>query len=86
MGFDDGAVVVSMGREEPAVSMDPSGKLIWARQNEVLSAVIKGTEPSIKDGSVLSLSSKVHSNFTAVRMNRIDKNRNWEIVTYIRRL
>ncbi|KAI9795959.1 MAG: hypothetical protein M1835_004853 [Candelina submexicana] len=42
MGFDDGAVVVKMGREEPAVSMDSSGKLIWARHSEVLSSVIKG--------------------------------------------
>ena len=58
MGFDDGAVVVTMGREEPALSMDPSGKLIWAKHNEVLSAVIKGPDPSIKDGSPLSLSSK----------------------------
>jgi coatomer subunit beta' len=42
VGFDDGAVVVKLGREEPAVSMDTSGKLIWARQNEVVSAIIKG--------------------------------------------
>src|SRR5437762_2276836 len=44
MGFDDGAVVVSMGREEPAVSMDSGGKIVWARagQNEVVSMVVKG--------------------------------------------
>lgn len=42
MGFDDGAVVVKLGREEPAVSIDGSGKLIWARHNEVLSSIIKG--------------------------------------------
>jgi hypothetical protein len=41
IGFDEGCVVVKMGREEPAVSMDASGKLVWARHNEVLSAVIK---------------------------------------------
>ncbi|KND92284.1 Coatomer subunit beta' [Tolypocladium ophioglossoides CBS 100239] len=35
VGYDDGAVVIKLGREEPAVSMDPSGKLIWARHNEV---------------------------------------------------
>ena len=37
-----------MGREEPAVSMDGSGKLIWARHNDVVSAIIKGggTAPS----------------------------------------
>ncbi|MCJ1334425.1 hypothetical protein MMC10_011134 [Thelotrema lepadinum] len=58
MGFDDGAVVVTMGREEPAVSMDPSGKMIWARHNEIISAVIKGGDLSVKDGSPLNLSSK----------------------------
>src|SRR6478609_10607124 len=42
VGFDDGAVVFKLGREEPAVSMDASGKLIWARHNEVVSSIIKG--------------------------------------------
>lgn len=41
-GYDDGVVVVKLGREEPAVSMDPSGKLIWAKHNEVVSSIIKG--------------------------------------------
>ncbi len=36
------AVVVKMGREEPAVSMDASGKLIAAKNNDVISAIIKG--------------------------------------------
>ncbi|KAI9845277.1 MAG: hypothetical protein M1838_001800 [Thelocarpon superellum] len=58
MGFDDGAVVVKMGREEPAVSMDHSGKLIWARHSEILSSVIKGGDVSIKDGEALSLPAK----------------------------
>ena len=58
MGFDDGAVVVKMGREEPAVSMDNSGKLIWARHSEILSTVIKGGDLSLKDGGPLSLPSK----------------------------
>jgi coatomer subunit beta' len=42
VGFDDGAVVIKMGREEPAVSMDSSGKLIWARHSEIVSSIIKG--------------------------------------------
>lgn len=58
VGFDDGAVVVKMGREEPAVSMDNSGKLIWARHSEILSAMIKGVDATIKDGSPISLPSK----------------------------
>ena len=58
MGFDDGAVVVKMGREEPAVSMDSSGKIVWARQNEVVSTVIKGGDANLKDGAPLSLPTK----------------------------
>ncbi|KAL8377723.1 hypothetical protein RB595_008422 [Gaeumannomyces hyphopodioides] len=58
VGFDDGAVVVKLGREEPAVSMDNSGKLIWARHNEVVSSIIKGGDASIKDGSPISLPTK----------------------------
>jgi len=53
MGFDDGAVVIKMGREEPAVSMDSSGKLVWARQNEVVASIIKGGD--IKDGAPVPL-------------------------------
>lgn len=58
MGFDDGAVVVKMGREEPAVSMDGSGKIIWAHHSEILTSVIKGAEKAIKDGQPISLPSK----------------------------
>lgn len=58
MGFDDGAVVVKMGREEPAVSMDGSGKIIWARHSEILTSVIKGGDKSLKDGEAITLPSK----------------------------
>lgn len=58
VGFDDGAVVVKMGREEPAVSMDTSGKLIWAKHSEIQSSVIKGGDASIKDGTPISTPSK----------------------------
>ncbi|KAF2455125.1 coatomer beta [Lineolata rhizophorae] len=58
IGFDDGAVVVKMGREEPAVSMDGSGKVIWARHTDILTAVIKGVDKSLKDGDTLTLPTK----------------------------
>ncbi|KAM0270438.1 hypothetical protein ACHAQH_009442 [Verticillium albo-atrum] len=58
VGFDDGLVVVKLGREEPAVSMDASGKLIWARHNEVVSSIIKGGDASIKDNTPISLPTK----------------------------
>ncbi|KAJ5273106.1 hypothetical protein N7478_008231 [Penicillium angulare] len=58
MGFDDGAVVVKMGREEPAISMDGSGKLIWAKNSEVVSSLIKGGDETVKDGEPLILATK----------------------------
>ncbi|KAI9692988.1 MAG: hypothetical protein M1822_004983 [Bathelium mastoideum] len=58
VGFDDGAVVVKMGREEPAVSMDASGKVIWARHSEILTTVIKSGDKTLKDGDRLTLPSK----------------------------
>lgn len=38
LGYDEGAVVIKLGKEEPSVSMDHAGKVVWARNAEVLSA------------------------------------------------
>ncbi len=37
VGFDEGVVVIKLGRDEPTLSMDPSGKLIYTRNHDVLS-------------------------------------------------
>ena len=42
IGFDDGMVVIKMGREEPAVSMDGSGKIIFAKHTDIVTTTIKG--------------------------------------------
>jgi len=57
-GFDDGLVVVKMGREEPAVSMDSAGRIVAAKHNEIVSMQIKGVEKDLKDGDRLTLPSK----------------------------
>lgn len=41
VAYDDGTVMVKVGREEPVASMDSSGKIIWARHNEVQTVNIK---------------------------------------------
>ncbi|EPQ28189.1 uncharacterized protein PFL1_04017 [Pseudozyma flocculosa PF-1] len=46
-GYDEGAVVVKLGKEEPSVSMDAAGKVVWAKNSEVLSANVSTT---IDDG------------------------------------
>lgn len=41
IGYDEGAIMVKIGREEPVASMDNSGKIIWAKHNEVQIVNIK---------------------------------------------
>ncbi|XP_037299736.1 coatomer subunit beta' isoform X1 [Manduca sexta] len=53
IGYDEGTIMIKVGREEPAISMDVNGgKIIWARHSEMqqvnLKALPEGTE--IKDG------------------------------------
>lgn len=40
------------------MSMDNSGKLIWAKHNEVLSSIIRGGDASIKDNTPITLPTK----------------------------
>lgn len=46
-GFDDGLVCVQLGKEEPPISMDAAGKVIWARHTEILSTNIKATPDAV---------------------------------------
>jgi hypothetical protein len=39
--YDEGCVLVKLGREEPVASMDNSGKIIWAKHNEIQTVNIK---------------------------------------------
>jgi coatomer subunit beta' len=48
MGFDEGVVVIKMGREEPAVSMDGTGKIIWAKYSDIETAIVKPAGTIIK--------------------------------------
>lgn len=56
LGYDEGSVVIRLGREEPVVSMDTSGKIIWAKNSEIQTANTKmGVDDHIKDGDRLAL-------------------------------
>ncbi len=41
LGYDEGTIVIKLGREEPAVSMDNTGKIVWARHNEIQTTNVK---------------------------------------------
>lgn len=32
LGYDEGVIMIKLGREEPAMSMDTSGKFFWAER------------------------------------------------------
>ncbi|VDN24008.1 unnamed protein product [Gongylonema pulchrum] len=62
IGYDEGSVTVKLGREEPAVSMDSSGKILWAKHSELQQANLKTLDSAIaeqiQDGERISLSVK----------------------------
>jgi hypothetical protein len=41
IGYDEGTIMIKMGREVPVASMDSSGKIIWAKHNEIQTVNIK---------------------------------------------
>lgn len=56
LGYDEGSIIIKLGREEPAMSMDSSGKIIWAKHSELQQANLKAmTDADIKDGERLPL-------------------------------
>ncbi|KAG5379917.1 hypothetical protein IGI04_027759 [Brassica rapa subsp. trilocularis] len=59
IGYDEGSTMVKLGREIPVASMDNSGKIIWAKHNEIHTVNIKsvGTD-EVTDGERLPLAVK----------------------------
>ena len=49
LGYDEGTVLIKVGREEPVASMDASGKIIWARHNEVQTVNVKAHGADFED-------------------------------------
>jgi coatomer subunit beta' len=60
IGYDEGTIMVKLGREIPVASMDNTGKIIWAKHNEIQTANIKsiGADYEVTDGERLPLSVK----------------------------
>lgn len=56
VGYDEGVVVVKLGRDDSSFSMDPSGKLVYTRNTEVLSANLQaGSDIDTPEGQRLPL-------------------------------
>ncbi|VAI69856.1 unnamed protein product [Triticum turgidum subsp. durum] len=60
IGYDEGTIMIKMGREVPVASMDASGKIIWAKHNEIQTVNIKtvGANFEATDGERLPLAVK----------------------------
>ncbi|KAG0234987.1 Coatomer subunit beta' [Actinomortierella wolfii] len=59
LGFDLGSVVIKLGREEPTVSMDSGGKIIWAKHNDIQTANVKASMgDEVKDGERIACAAK----------------------------
>lgn len=59
VGFDNGMVVLKVGKEEPVISMDNNGKVFIATGNDVSRIDIKGlSEREIADGEIIPLGAK----------------------------
>ena len=57
IGYDEGTVVIELGSDEPVASMDASGKLVFAKNNEIQTANLRGVvkKDEINDGERLPI-------------------------------
>jgi len=60
IGYDEGSIIIKLGREEPAMSMDNSGKIVWAKHSELQQANLRalGDSEELKDGNIFPLNVK----------------------------
>ena len=62
LGYDDGVVLVSAGRDDPVASMDGGGRAVWARQADVCGAALRSLGraelAAAEDGERLPLAAK----------------------------
>ena len=57
IGFDEGIVCIELGSDDPVASMDSTGKVVWATNNEIKTASVRGAagsgDDAIPDGERL---------------------------------
>ncbi|KAI5994691.1 coatomer WD associated region-domain-containing protein [Pisolithus albus] len=84
VGYDEGIVVIKLGRDEPTYSMDSSGKLIYARNQLVLSGNIQSLSPDdpLPEGTRIPLSIK-ELGTTEIFSNALIRGPNGRFVTVV---
>ena len=56
IGFDEGCVCIEIGSDDPVASMDSTGKIVWAKNNEIQTTTVKAvasTGEGMPDGERL---------------------------------
>jgi len=57
IGFDEGCVCIELGSDDPVASMDSTGKVVWATNNDIQTTSVKGVvgsgDDAIPDGERL---------------------------------
>jgi coatomer subunit beta' len=48
IGYDEGTIMIKIGREEPVASMDNSGKIIWAKHSEIQTVNVKAVPADVE--------------------------------------
>jgi coatomer subunit beta' len=86
VGFDEGLVILKLGRDEPSYSMDPSGKLIYVKGSEVLTANLSSLAEEgadkISDGARVTLGLRELGS-TEVYPTKIEHSPNGRFVTVV---
>mmetsp|Transcript_6880 Transcript_6880/g.12347 ORF Transcript_6880/g.12347 Transcript_6880/m.12347 type:complete len:981 (-) Transcript_6880:96-3038(-) len=49
IGFDEGCVVIELGSDDPVASMDTTGKVVWAVNNDIQTTSVRGIASSTGD-------------------------------------
>ena len=73
LGYDEGSVMIKMGKEQPVASMDARGKIIWARHNEIQMVDVKKATGEYTDGERLPLVVKELGNCEVIFLYAIVK-------------
>jgi coatomer subunit beta' len=59
IGYDEGTILIKLGQDAPVASLDShTGKLVWAHNNDIQSASLKGVATNSADGEKLNLGIK----------------------------
>eukprot|EP01083_Nonionella_stella_P056987 149794_1 len=62
VGYDEGTVVLQLGQEEPVVSMDSVGNIVWVDNHAIIFSNVRSmgavSSKDLQDGEALSLASK----------------------------